>query len=379
MKRFIASVLLTLTLPAAAIFADDDYVLEQARERARSDSRREAADEKSNRIPDLPYTPVVLAFTPGLSLPFGLYDSSVVLGAIGSQAGTVSGLQASGVFNLSRKVYGFQYAGVFNISGDVAFAQYAGVFNIAQYASGAQIAGVFNIARDVSGVQAAGVFNIAEASAGLQAAGLFNITGDFRGLLAAGLFNVAGTGKGAMIGVVNIADSLDGVAIGLVNIIRDGVHDTSVDWQWSTGTVYAGYRTGTPFLYASFYGGIPMDDLGNSGERLTFGAGLGHRQTAGPFALDFEFCAEAPFDPWAADPAGASFSDSASSVFGSLRATLGLGGNGGAGLYVGVKADFEDRGSGRVPAHLRSGEIRSLDAFGLSLDYWPKLFAGLRF
>jgi len=354
----------------------DDFVLEEARRRARAASG--LADDA-----DLPYTPVQLSFTPGLAYPFGLYDASVAVGLIGAMNGSVSGLQASNVFNLSfGPVAGLQAAGVFNIAdGPGSFVQAAGVFNIAGDVSGFQTAGVFNIVRSVSGFQSAGVFNIAESASGFMAAGVFNIAESMDGVAAAGLFNAAGNARGVMIGLVNVAERLDGVAIGLVNVIGNGVHDFSVDYQWESEQVYLGYRTGTTALYASFYAGLPSADLGEASGRLSFGAGIGHRQVFFPFALDVEVGAESVFDPAAADWGGilSGRIPASSPVFGSLRATFGLGGSGGFGAYLGVKADFEGRGAGRVPEHLRFGEARAFDAFGLALDFWPKIFAGIRF
>ncbi|MFA6508735.1 MAG: hypothetical protein WCT14_21730 [Treponemataceae bacterium] len=416
MKRLVFLVLIASVFAQSAAWADDDYVLEQARKRANSSRRQsgaeagkgaaasEAADTDAAVI-DLPYTPILLAFTPGLSIPFGMYDTSVALGIIGSMTGNITGAQLSSVFNITMgKVAGAQGAGVFNIvdqgvsgaqgagvfnitGGTVGYAQGAGVFNIAGDVNGAQGAGVFNISKAVRGLQSAGVFNIAESISGVQAAGVFNIATSMDGVMVAGLFNVVGHGRGVMIGVVNIADKLDGVALGLVNIIGNGVHDFSLDYQFETRTAYLGYRTGTNAVYASFYGGLPVADIPNKIDNLTVGVGIGHRQTLAPLSLDIELCAETPvnsatFERWNASSSfntvGCAMNLAALPFFGSFRATFGLGGKGGFGAYVGLKADFEWRGAGLVPSHLRTGSAGALDVFGASFDYWPKFFVGVR-
>lgn len=413
MKRICSFILIAVAFSQAAAWADDDFVLEEARRRANRAPRQSeagnaapAADEREKgAAPELPYTPVLIAFTPGVSFPIGLYDASVALGVIGSMTGSVNGAQGAGVFNIALgKVNGAQGAGVFNIAdrgltgaqgagvfnitgGTVGFAQGAGVFNIAKDVDGAQGAGVFNISRRVNGLQAAGLFNIADAVSGVQLAGLFNIATEMNGFMAAGIFNVIGHGRGVMVGVVNVADKLDGVALGLVNIIGNGVSDFSLDYQLETQTAYLGYRTGTKALYASFYGGMPAAEISRNIDRLTVGVGIGHRQALAPLALDIELCAESPlneaaFSRWNAlatlNMVGFASNVAALPLFGSLRATFGLGGRGGFGAYVGLKADFEARGAGAVPAHLRTGTPAAFDAFGASIDYWPKLFFGIR-
>lgn len=361
-----------------------------------------------------PYTPFVLSFVPGVSLPWGTFDSSFAFGYIGSlvgdidgaqvsgvfniAAGEINGLQGAGVFNLAEgDINGLQGAGVFNISGgDVSGAQGAGVFNIAEGdVSFLQGAGVFNIAGSVNGIQSAGVFNIASSVHGVQSAGLFNIADSVNGVQAAGLFNIAGQARGAMIGLVNVADELDGLAIGLVNIIGNGINDLSIDYQYNTDTVYATYRSGTPFLYASFYAGQDVDQLFSSSETLTVGTGLGHRFRVLFLTADLELCAEMPVDAGSlaamkelssteALPASwEEFTDALPPVFGSVRASFGFGKRKGFGGYFGVKTYFEVANSNTVPERLRNsfGERDSYRwrVFGTEFEFWPKVFIGLKF
>jgi hypothetical protein len=244
------------------------------------------------------------------------------------------------VFNIAGgEVSGLQSAGVFNIAeGPVSFVQAAGIFNIAESVDGVQASGVFNIAESVDGVQGAGLFNIADSVDGVQAAGLFNIAESVDGVMVAGLFNIVDTADGLMVGVVNVADRMDGVAIGVINIIGNGVHDFSADYQTSGKTLYFGYRTGTRRLYASFFGGLPREDFLQTSDNA-FGS---------------------------------------LPAFFTLRSTFGMGHMGGFGVYVGVKADFQDIGGDRIPEHLREGKVKKGKLFGDRFEYWPKFFVGIR-
>lgn len=401
----------------------EDYVLQQARDKYTG--QQTAADApsqtsttttfntpggsvtiittKNQKAPedrnDLPYSPFVFSFVPGISFPWGMYDTSFAFGYIGSLVGDVHGAQASGVFNIaSGEIHGLQAAGVFNIvEGSVDGLQGSGVFNIAGGdVNGGQGAGVFNIADGtVSFLQSAGVFNIADAVNGVQAAGVFNIADSVNGVQAAGLFNIAGQAKGAMIGLVNVADELDGVAIGLVNIIGNGINDLSLDYQYNTNTVYATYRSGTPFLYASFFAGQATDEVFSSSETLTIGAGLGHRFRLLFLTADVELCAEMPVDQGSlaaikelssTDTPIATwdeFTNALPPVFGSIRASFGFGRRRGFGGYLGIKTDFEVSGTNTVPQRLRisSGDADSYrwQAFGTDFEFWPKIFIGLKF
>ncbi|HPE90117.1 MAG TPA: hypothetical protein P5298_06940 [Spirochaetia bacterium] len=334
-------------------------------------------DDDGNRR----YTPFVLGFVPGISLPFGIYDTSLSLASIGA---------------LTGDVYGFQGSGVFNIAEDVGVVQAAGVFNIADRVAGVQAAGVFNIADRATGVQSAGVFNIADRANGVQAAGLFNVADEMRGVQVAGVVNVADRASGVMVGLVNIADELDGVAIGLVNIIGNGIHDLSFDYQFSSGMAYATYRSGTPFAYAAFSAGQPAAEFMRTPVGLSAGFALGHRFRILFLTADVELGAETPIDPAdigmalnalsSADPSRPETLlplASAFSPFGSLRASFGFGKRKGFGLYAGIKTDFAPTYSDAVPAALRSAfgsaEPYVVPIFGVDLCVWPKWFVGLKF
>jgi hypothetical protein len=429
MKRIVVFLLAAALCATAGVWAQssnepsEDYVLQQARDRYSNQSAPAATENQTSTTTsfntpggsvtiittknqksqaarnDRPYTPFVFSFVPGISIPWGMYDTSFAFGYIGSLVGDVHGVQASGVFNIAAgEVNGLQAGGVFNITeGNVNGLQGAGVFNIAGGdVNGGQGAGVFNIADGtVSFLQSAGVFNIASAVNGVQTAGVFNIADSMNGVQAAGLFNVAGQAKGVMIGLVNVADELDGVALGLVNIIGNGIHDLSVDYQYATNTVYATYRSGTPFLYASFFAGQAADEVFSTSETLTIGAGLGHRFRLLFLTADVELCAEMPVDEGSlaavrrlasSDTATANweeFTNALPPVFGSVRASFGFGRRKGFGGYLGIKTDFEVSGANTVPERLRisSGDADSYrwQAFGTDFEFWPKVFFGLKF
>jgi hypothetical protein len=428
MKRIAFFLLAAAMSATAGVWAQnsdepsEDYVVQQARDRYAGQSASAAEPQttrtttfntpggsvtiittKNEKAPadkdELSYAPFVFSFVPGIAYPWGMYDTSFAFGSIGSLVGDVHGVQASGVFNIAAgEIHGLQAAGVFNITEDkVAGLQAAGVFNIAGGdVSGGQGAGVFNIADGtVSFLQSAGVFNIAGAVNGVQSAGVFNIAESVNGVQAAGLFNIAGQATGAMIGLVNVADELDGVAIGLINIIGNGIHDLSIDYQYLTDTFYTTYRSGTPFLYASFFAGQAADEVFSTTETLTVGAGLGHRFRLLFLTADVELCAEMPVDPDSLSAVRSlSSTDSPSAdwdeftaalppVFGSVRASFGFGNRKGFGAYFGIKTDFEVSGTNVVPERLRvsSGDADSYrwKAFGTDFEFWPKVFIGLKF
>ncbi len=345
-------------------------------------SPRDSSDDDPSGD-EYPYFPFVVSFVPGLSIPFGTYDTSMAYGAIGSLVGSLHGIQGAGVFCLADgPVRGFQGAGVFNIAEGLDGFQGAGVFNIAEDVHGFQGAGVFNIADDVEGVQTAGVFNIADRMDGFQAAGVINVNDK---------------GSGVMLGLINVSDEFDGVAIGLLNFIGNGVNDLGIDYQFASDTAYATLRSGTRALYASVFAGLPAADLARSAERLTVGAGLGHRFRVLFMSLDAELGTESSFDPVALNAlasylrtgdegafAGlAPCSDPFARTFGFLRLSLGFGERRGFGPYAGIKTDFAVKGSGAVPGHLRSAfgaaAPYELGLFGYTLEFWPKWFVGIQF
>lgn len=385
-----------------------DAVLQTARDKYFSDtgqagdSQAEAAPEYGARVEspgqadDYAYVPALIGFVPGLSVPMGIYKTSLALGAVGSLTGSIDGLQLGGVFSMNLgELKGFQGSGVFNLNGGtVSGFQGAGVFNIAGgEVDGFQGAGVFNIAgADVSLFQAAGVFNI---SGGLvdggQVAGVFNIADRVDGFMIAGVANVAGEAKGLMIGLVNVADELDGLAIGLVNIIGNGVYDLAADYQFDTGIAYLTYRSGTPALYSSFYVGADARGLFEGVLRdSTLGLGIGHRFHVLFLTADVELCAETPVTSQSLSALSSVVfrgerpdSYDWPGTFWSLRTSFGFGNRRGSGPYLGIKADFSVDGVGEVPEDLRYAYGKSspvsFDLFGAAVRAWPKWFVGIRF
>jgi hypothetical protein len=361
-----------------------------------SGNRDDDAESDGAESRNHPYFPFVYSFVPGVSIPFGIWDTSLSVAPIGAITGSVHGLQGAGIFNIADgDVQGVQGSGIFNIvEGDFRGLQGAGIFNIVHgHARGVQGAGIFNISGGANAVQGAGLFNIADNINGVQAAGLFNIADSMRGVQAAGLFNIAGDANGVMIGVVNVAENLDGLALGLVNIIGNGIHDISVDYQFDSGMTYATYRSGTPFLYAAFYAGQPFENLTQSANDITFGAGLGHRFKFLFLTADVDVCMETPLDIetlsalsqaiQAQDPDAIVQLESWKSSFASVRATFGFGDRRGFGPYVGIKTDIDIAELGAVPEIFRSSfgstTASTVTLFGNTWEIWPKLFLGVKF
>lgn len=319
------------------------------------------------------FTPLSISAVPGLSFPFGEWNSTLHLGVIGSIAAPLDFIQVSSIFN---------------ISGRHTFLQLAAIFNLSDEGSDVQASGVFNISDDQSDVQAAGVFNIGNYVRGVQLGGVFNINGELEGVALAGVFNISGKAKGLLLAPINIVDELDGFAIGLINIIGNGFNDISVDYQWAGQSLYASWKSGTDKLYTLVYAGVPIEVLsGTLEDTFTTGFGVGLRLPFEGFWLDGELCLENAFDGsgvFLGFPSGVdTFADYVwNAAFMSLRVAI----NGDLSLgpvpYIGIKADIRLPGSNAMPEYLRQGlwgsEPWVLGAGEVSVEVYPRIYAGLR-
>jgi hypothetical protein len=351
---------------------------------------QEAPEESSGTIAktrdeNFPYTPFLLSFVPGISVPFGTYDVSFAGGMIACVVNDVQGVEGSGVFNMANDVRGLQGAGIFNMARDLRGLQGAGIFNIARNASGAQGAGIFNIADDVHGIQGAGIFNIADSVHGFQGAGLFNIAGDVSGGQAAGLFNSAGNVKGVQIGVVNFARNIDGVQIGLVNIAGNGVDSLSFAYEPATSYAYAYWQAGTPALYTVAGVGAPYTDWSCDYSGAVASLGLGSRSHFLGITIDVDVSAEEeigslPFDSfdWSGDWS-AWEGWSMMRPYHSLRISAGVPIGHHWQVFAGLKADIDvDALGDRVPEALKKGSGWRSSLFDEGFTVWPKWFFGLK-
>jgi hypothetical protein len=400
MKKII--VLLAAALLAQAVIAEDpseQSVLDAARAKYWQD-QGSPTDEGGNsaevdididvnivgegKPEGVPFTPILISFVPGVSIPFGFYDVGLAAGSIGNLTRDVKGAAFAGVFNLSRKVMGFQGAGVFNMADDVKGFQAAGVFNMAKRVHGFQGAGVFNMADDVdSPMQAAGVFNIADKVRGSQAAGVFNIADEVSGAQAAGVFNIAGKIRGAQIGVVNVAEDIDGVQIGLVNIAGNGVDSLGVLYEPQSDWFYAQWQSGTPALFSVYGIGASASAWFEDWNEFSVFAGLGTRARLLGANIDLDVCAVQPVsglpssrESWETGEAWKSLDP-----YPSVRLTAGIPVLGKRGqLVVGLKADLDVGSLGdRMPESLRTGKPWSDAWFGERFTVWPKWFLGVKF
>jgi hypothetical protein len=426
MKRIISMfIAAALLCQAAIVFAHDSSepsiksVLEAARAKywhdKGSDAKAESSDEEQKDSeggedgPDLeeaqnevPYTPVLFSWVPGVSIPFGYYDASLVGGAIGNLVRDVSGAecagvfnisrdvrggQGAGVFNISRNIYGFQSAGVFNIvDSDLRGFQSAGVFNIVDGSvSGFQSAGIFNIAGTVRApIQVAGIFNIDDEIYGFQGAGIFNIAGSVAGGQVAGIFNKADRVSGVQIGLVNIADHIDGVQLGLVNLAGNGVNSSCVSYEPQTGFAYAYWQAGTPALYTVVGLGAPSSDwfIDFSGFMASFG--LGSRTTMFGFKIDLDVSAEQgigtlPYDSFAWEDGGEWEGWNMIRPYPSIRLMTGLPLGHRFEAVCGLKVDVDvDALGNRVPQALKTGKSWKGSLFEERFTAWPKWFFGLK-
>lgn len=402
MKRFISIfAVAALLCQAAIVFAQDSgepstqSVLDAARAKywqdkatdQPSDSTDATQPPEGDQFERVSYTPILISLVPGLSVPLGYYDASLVGGAIGNIARDVSGAEGAGVFNLSRDVRGFQGAGVFNIAREILGFQSAGVFNIVDRdMTGFQSAGVFNIVNGkvLAPFQGAGVFNIAQEVYGFQCAGVFNISGSVAGGQFAGVFNKANRVTGVQVGLVNVAEHIDGVQLGLVNIAGNGVNSLGATYEPSTNFVFAHWQAGTPALYTLFGIGSPADRWFRDYSGFVASIGLGSRTRAWGLNIDLDVSAEqavgalpyASFD--ASAKCGAWEGWSQIRPYPSVRLMAGLPLGRHLQIVGGVDADLDlDSLGPRVPQALKADSWRG-SLFGEGFTAYYKWFFGVK-
>jgi hypothetical protein len=348
------------------------------------------------------YTPFLISWVPGVSLPFGIWDTSFAIGSIGTIARDITGFAGSGVFNILRDVDGFAGAGVFNIfrdaegfvgagvfnvaTGDVGGFEGAGVFNIVEGSfDGFQAAGVFNITDDTEApFQGAGVFNISEDIVGIQMAGVFNIADDVEGAQFAGLFNVGRDVRGLQVGVVNVADEIHGIQIGLVNIARNGVNSVGAYYEPSTDYAYGIMQAGTTALYTTIGLGQPSVNWFNTMTDPIVSVGFGSRIPFGPAYIDVDVsAAQAVADVMG--PFLGSFERGSGHFpfeyvrpYPSIKLGLGLPLLGRLHLVGGLKIDVDLDSAPRVPQALRTGYSYSNTWFGVGFTAWSKWYFGVK-
>ena len=404
MKRIVGSLVVmimvfSLCVGTLAAQEEDDGVLQKARDKYQEKLNKGQSEEQGNSPfsdpqlgsqdeENVPYTPVLLSFAPGISMPFGYYRTSVSCAAIGAAFEASYGFAGAGVFNIYNSGYGFQGAGVFNISGErIGGFQSAGVFNISGgEVDGFQGAGVFNIAGGpVSGAQVAGVFNIAEKVRGsVQIAGVFNIANKVQGLQVANVFNVAESVSGMQIGLVNITGELKGLQIGLINISNNGVDSLSYIYMPATDSAFVYWQAGSPFLYMVVGAGAPRADWFVRYDNLMLSAGLGTRVKLGGPYLDIDVSAEQAIgsDLEALYQAGLDHNKEAvisyMKPYPSARLSLGL--PLGRTLHVtgGIKTVVQLEQGGTVPASQRTQDSLSATWFGVPFTAWSQWFFGVK-
>lgn len=294
-------------------------------------------DKSDSDRQEFPYTPVLISFVPGISVPFGYYDVSLASGALGSITRDVSGAAGSGIFTIARDVRGLQSSGIFNIARQVKGFQGAGIFNIAGHVAGGQAAGIFNIADSVSGVQ---------------------------------------------IGLVNIAKRVDGVQLGLINIAGNGVDSIGLYYEPRTDFTYAQWQAGAPAFYTTASLGAPSGDWLRDFGGFVASFGLGSRTRMLGLNLDLDVSAETaigklPFDTL--DRQGNWEGWSLMRPYPTVRLTAGLPIGRHLQIVGGVKLDIDvDALGDRVPESLKKGSPWGGSLFGEGFTAWPKWFFGAK-
>jgi hypothetical protein len=415
MKRFISLFAVAALLCQAAFLiaqtSDEpstQSVLDAARAKYWQDkssedqSEGQSSDSAGGEVREpVGYTPFLISFVPGVSVPFGYYDTSIAGGAIGNLTRDINGVEGASVFNLSRDIHGLQAAGVFNLARNVTGFQSAGVFNMVDRDfSGFQGAGVFNIVngrfagfqgagvfnignRVFAPFQGAGVFNLVDEVYGFQAAGVFNIAGTVVGGQAAGVFNIAKRVNGVQLGVVNIADHIDGVQLGLINIAGNGVGSLGVTYEPLTNFFFAHLQAGTPYLYTVAGLGAASQDWGRNLDGFVASLGLGSRTRLLGLNIDLDVSGMQTLAGLPRDQAGCeNWNPEAQNwfrPFPSIRLMAGLPLGGHLQLVGGLTADVDfDSLGNRVPEALKTSSVWRAQVFGESFSAYYKWFFGLK-
>ncbi len=170
----------------------------------------------------------------------------VQIGGLGNVTGSVTGLQFGGIVNIGESAKGVQIGGIANITGDASGFQFGGIVNLTEQNTGIQIGGVANVANEGKGfrfagitnlskkhqgAQLSGVANVAGESSGFQFAGVANVNDEVSGASIGGVFNRTGTLKGFQFGIVNVTDTIEkGFSMAIVNIVKKGFY---VAWELS--------------------------------------------------------------------------------------------------------------------------------------------------
>ncbi|NNB87309.1 caspase family protein [Corallococcus exiguus] len=192
-------------------------------------------------------------------------------GGVGWVDGTMEGLQASGLANVSG---GEMRGGQVALGGNLAFGdgqgvQLAGVLNIAEGSfTGGQLSLTLNRTdAEMRGFQA-GMINTSEVLKGVQV-GLINIGGDVTGSQV-GLLNVGGEVRGVQLGLLNIADDVT-VPLGALNIVRKGRLAFEL-WTDDIAQVNVGIKYGSQRVYVLLTHGVqPWEKTYRSFEFLGLG------------------------------------------------------------------------------------------------------------
>lgn len=421
MKRifsFVLAILMALQATVAFAQSDDEpstgSVLDAARQKywgkqdqSAESGSAESGDQGSDQNPDqeppadnaprsrrdrgedsVPYAPIIISFAPGLSFPFGYWDASLSVAAVGSVVRDVEGIDASGVFSVARDIYGVEAAGVFDTARDVNGGQAAGVFNVASGSlQGIQAAGVFNIAQDAPfGLQVAGVFNVAHDINGFQSAGVFNSAGNVSGGQIAGVVNVARDVHGVQIGVVNIAREVDGLQLGLVNISENGVDSLGFIYEPTTDYLYAYWQAGTPFLFAlAGYGSTVADSRWDYGQNAVASLGLGTRGRFLFLNIDLDVSAEQmlgylSYDSFDCYDCSAWDGWRQLAPYPTVKINAGLRLGRHWQIVGGLKMDVEiDSLGSRIPSALKVGRSWDGSLMGQAFSVWPKWYFGFKF
>ncbi len=209
--------------------------------------------------------------------------TGIQFGGLANASKVTKGIQFGGLGNITGSTSGIQFGGIANIGESVKGVQFGGIANITGNASGLQFGGIANLSEHSKGIQISGITNITEESDGFQFAGIANISNEVSGASIGGIFNRTGTLKGFQFGIVNVTDTIEkGISMALVNIVKQGFYgawelsfsdyvNVGLSYKMGIQKFYTIYSIGANFIEDKLWvAGIGFGNRTSLGKRLDF-------------------------------------------------------------------------------------------------------------
>ena len=243
----------------------------------------------------LRHVPVDLSLLPPLSLNGeGRALNHLSLGLAAARSTTLRGLALAPLHWAEEDVSGLQLTWIAaSAGGTVRGLQASQIANVTRSLRGVQLTSVVNVIREGGqGVQLASLVNYARHGLAGAQLSLVNVAGDVAGAQL-GLVNVARRVSGVQLGLVNVARSSH-ASVGLVSLVKDGRRDVEV-FATELSLANVGVRLGGSRVHGLLVAGLQPEERPEVGAtRWTYGAGLGAGFALAPrLGLDVDLLAQA--------------------------------------------------------------------------------------